>query len=153
MTISRYYIVSAITSFIGSALILLALYVLNNKAINTYSLTIVPVICIIVCWCTTKILLTKYADLLNSVWIVVFVDMNVYLGMAIGIIVGILLVWLLLIPYSLIFGSPEKGGWSAPITHVFELLVLISIVMCTVFCTRYLFISGIKYIKRKKSNQ
>lgn len=156
MKIPRNYFILAITSTIGSTIILLTLFSLNNKAINTYSLVIVPVICIIISYFTSKILLSNYSYLFDkakaSLWTDIFIILNVYVGAAIGIVSGVILAWLLLYPYTLLVGNPETSSWSASKTHVFELLVLISTVMSAIFCIRYFFKAGIKYIKRKTEN-
>jgi hypothetical protein len=151
MKITRKYIVLPVTSLLGISFIFLILFVLNDKLLNIYTFVAVPVVCTIASIITYKIVTTKYIELIAKAktWMIIFIYLNVYLGMAIGIMVGVLFSWLLLYPFSLLFGNPEQISWSASKSLAFELLVILSTFLTTALSIKYFFNTGIHYLKKK----
>lgn len=152
MSLPRNYILLPATIIAGAVIILITMYVLNDRAINIYTLSVVLIICIAASYFTSKIVSTKYSELAKYIksnsFIFIFIHLNVYLGIAIGLLSGVLLGWLLFYPYTLLFGHPEERNWSILITFFFGLLVMISTTMSTILSIKYFFNTGIKYIKK-----
>lgn len=148
---TRIYIVLPATTLIGILIIFLILYVLNDRMLNIYTFVAVPVACTIASIITYKTLVSKYVELVSKAktWMIIFIHINVYFGMAIGIMLGVLISWLLLYPFTLLFGNPEQISWSASKTHAFELLVILSTLLITALCVKYFFNTGIHYIRKK----
>ncbi len=140
-----------LATLLGIVVVLSTLFFLNDKIVNVYTVMTVSVVSGVISTIVHKVISRNYLDLIEraKAWMVLYVYINVYMGAAIGILLGALLSWLLFYPFSLIFGHPEQVSWGSSKTHAFELIVLISTLLTTVFCTKYFFAAGIHHIKKR----
>lgn len=153
MAILHSYFETAITSIIGSVILWFTLFVLNDKIISPHILVIVLIASIIISYYTSIIISNNYKELIVEAeyrfWLTIFIHTNVFIGISIGIISGVIFAWLLLYPFSFIFGHPEESRWSLSVTNAFGLIMLISVIISMLLSVRYFFNSCINYIKRR----
>lgn len=96
----------------------------------------------------------KYEDIYTSpkykTWMILFLLLNQYGGIISGLFVGVIASWLLLFPYSIIFGHPEGSSkWSPAISNLFmSLSALIMVISLWVF-NRWFFKGSITYLRKK----
>ncbi|GAB6082703.1 hypothetical protein JCM30471_16170 [Desulfuromonas carbonis] len=137
-------------TIIGAIIVLLTLLFLNDHLVNVYTALAVFVLSAVTSTVTHRIVSGKYADLIAKAQTLktFYVYVNVYIGMAVGIVSGTIIGWLLLYPFSLFFGHPEEVSWSTTKTYAFESLVVMMTLFTTAFFIRYFFHAGIHHVKK-----
>jgi hypothetical protein len=84
-------------------------------------------------------------------WMLLFVEGNLFVGILVGLILGILVSWLLVFPFSLLFGHPESG-WPPFVANIFKILSLV-LSFFLVILSAYHFLKGsILYLEKKISS-
>lgn len=81
-------------------------------------------------------------------WMFFYIEANLFFGILTGFFLGILVSWLLMFPFSLLFGHPE-GGWSPFVNNLYKILILILGLFCVVASTYYLLRGSILYVEKK----
>lgn len=93
-----------------------------------------------------------YSDDRFRPWMLLFVEANLFFGVLGGLILGILASWLLLFPFSLLFGHPESG-WTPFVANLFKILSLaigmVSFAFLVYFCLK----GSILYLEKKMGSE
>ena len=148
----KYFIISSIW---GGVLGLLVYMVVVH--VNEYNSSIGHAIVSLLLGVVIGIFLVKYLNLKHHrlyandrfrPWMLFFIEANLFCGILGGIILGILAAWLLVFPFSLLFGHPE-GGWSPFGASLFKMLLLVLGLFCIAVSTYYFLKGSILYLEKK----
>jgi hypothetical protein len=82
-------------------------------------------------------------------WMIIFVQVNLFIGSIFGLIGGTLIFWLLSIPFSFLFGIPESGKWTPNLNYPYLIICLLVVIFSIFFFSRWFMKSSIVYLERK----
>ncbi|MEW6110316.1 MAG: hypothetical protein AB1632_14285 [Nitrospirota bacterium] len=145
-------------SVCGGALGLLVYLVVISA--NQYDFSTVPAIGSLLFGGIIGSFLPKYLNLKHrglsssarfKYWMLLFIEGNLFVGILVGLILGILASWLLVFSFSILFGHPESG-WTPFVSNLFKILSLIlSIFLVAIFAYRFLK-GSVLYLEKKISS-
>jgi hypothetical protein len=149
----KYYIVNALTGAFFGFLGYLIFIVSENRDYHSLWAIITSIVGFGIGTSSITFLQKKrpqiYYSPSLSVWTTLYINLNLFFGIFLGLGVGICASYILLLFFSAMFGHPESDVWRGGLWYVFISIALVVTAFSLLSFARSRFMFGIRYSERK----